>query len=201
MCRPSGPAREGRLRLRICALALGALLLTGCEAGGFSPFNILSPASPTPTTSETTTPADVGGTWTAVLSASTDDVQGGGCAGNVARALGSSITRSTTFVLTQNGGTLPATSVTINGITCQFRGSVTGTTVNATVDSCTPDAISLGALIGCGSDAWSFEAPSLTMAATVTGDTITGTPTVTGTATNGSESHPVSATARLTMTR
>ena len=189
------------MRLRFCALALNALLLTGCEAGGFSPFSILSPVSPTPTTSESTTPADVSGTWTAVISASTDDIQGGGCAGTVARALGSSITRSATVVLTQNGGTLPATPVTINGITCQFRGSVTGTTVNATVDACTPNSVALGVLAGCGSGAWSLASPSLTMAATVSGSTITGTPTASGTATNGSESHPVSATAQLTMTR
>ena len=187
------------MRLRLYASALGALLLTGCEAGGFSPFNILSPVSPTPTTSEA--PADVAGTWTAVISASTDDIQGGGCAGSVARALGSSITRSATVVLTQDGGTLPATPVTINGITCQFRGSVTGTTVNATVDACTPDSVSLGVLAGCGDGPWSLASPSLTMAATVTGNTVTGTPTATGTATNGSESHPVSATAQLTMTR
>ena len=189
------------MRLRLYAPVLGALLLTGCEAGGFSPFNLLSPVSPSPTTSDTTTPADVSGTWTAVLSASTDDVQGGGCAGNVARALGSSITRSATLVLTQSGGNLPATPVTINGVTCQFRGSVSGTTVNATVDSCAPNAIALGVLTGCGSGAWSLQSPSLTMSATVTGNTITGTPTATGTATNGSESHPVSATAQLTMTR
>ena len=190
------------MRLGLCALAaLGSLLLTGCEADGFSPFSFLSPTSPTPTASGTSTPADVSGTWTAVLSASTDDIQGGGCAGSVARALRSSITRSATVTLTQNGGTLPATPVTINGMTCQFRGSVTGTTLNATVDACTPDALSLGLLAGCGSDAWSLASPSLTMAATVSGNTITGTPTASGTATNGSESHPVSTTADLTMTR
>ena len=119
----------------------------------------------------------------------------------MARALGSSITRSATVALAQNGGTLPSMPVTISGITCQFRGSVTGRTVNATVDACTPDAITLGALAGCGSGAWSLRSPSLTMAATVSGNTITGTPTVTGTATNGSQSHPVSATGQLTMTR
>ncbi len=189
------------MRLRLCASALGALLLTGCEAGGFSPFNVFSPAAPTAVTTDTTAPADVSGTWTAVLSASTDDIQGGGCAGSVARALRSSITRSTTVTLTQSGSTLAATSVTINGMTCQFRGSVSGTTVNATVDACTPDTIALGVLAGCGSDTWSLASPSLTMAATATGDTITGTPTASGTATNGSESHPVSATADLTMTR
>ena len=189
------------MRPRLCALALNALLLTGCEAGGFSPFNTLSPVGPTPVASETQTPANVSGTWTAILSASTDDIQGGGCAGNVARALASTITRSATVVLTQNGGTLPATPVTVNGMTCQFRGSVTGKTVNATVDACTPDTVSLGLLAGCGSGAWSLVSPSLTMAATVSGDTITGTPTATGTATSGTVSHPVSATAQITMTR
>ena len=188
------------MRSRLCAAALCALWLTGCEAGGLSPFNLFSPTSPTSTSGDSAT-ADVSGTWTAVLSASTDDIQGGGCAGNIARALGSSITRSTTVVLTQSGATLPAVPVTINGVTCQFRGSVSGSTVNATVDACTPDAIALGVLAGCGSDAWSLASPSLTMAATATGDTITGTPTVSGTATNGSVSHPVSAAAQLTMTR
>ena len=86
-------------------------------------------------------------------------------------------------------------------MTCQFRGSVSGTTVNATVDACTPDTIPLGVLAGCGSGAWSLASPSLTMAATLTGNTLTGTPTATGTVTDGSESHPVSATADLTMTR
>ena len=189
------------MRLRLCTSALGALLLTGCEAGSFSPFNLFSPTSPTAVTTDTTAPADVSGTWTAVLSASTNDIQGGGCAGSVARALRSSITRSATLTLTQNGSTLSATSVTINGMTCQFRGSVSGTTVNATVDGCTPDTISLGVLAGCGSDPWSLASPSLTMAATLTGNTLTGTPTATGTVTDGSESHPVSATADLTMTR
>ena len=186
--------------LRLWASALCALLLTGCEAGGLSPFNLFSPTSPTSTAPDTT-PADVSGTWTAVVTASTDDIQGGGCAGSVARALRSSITRSATVPLTQSGSTLPATSVTINGMTCQFRGSVSGTTVNATVDGCMPDTISLGVLVGCGSDPWSLASPSLTMAATVSGNTITGAPTASGTATNGSESHPVSATADLTMTR
>ena len=189
------------MRLRLGALALNALLLTGCEAGSFSPFSLLSPVSPTPVTSETSTPADVAGTWTAVLSASTDDVQGGGCAGNLARALGSSITRSATVVLTQSGSTIPAASVTVDEMTCQFRGSVSGTTLNATLDSCTPNTVSVGALSGCGAGAWSLASPSLTMSASVTGNTITGTPTATGTLTDGTESHPVSATAQLTMTR
>lgn len=189
------------MRLRLCTSALGALLLTGCEAGSFSPFNLFSPTNPTAVTTDTTAPADVSGTWIAVLSAATDDIQGGGCAGSVGRALRSSITRSATVTLAQSGSTLAATSVTINGMTCQFRGSVSGTTVNATVDACTPDTISLGVLAGCGSGAWSLASPSLTMAATLTGNTLTGTPTATGTVTDGSESHPVSATADLTMTR
>ena len=190
-----------RLHLRLFGLALGALLLSGCEAGGLSPFNFFSPTGPTSTTPDTTTPADVSGTWTAVVSASTDDIRGGGCAGSVARALRSSITRSATVTLTQNGSALPAAPVTINGMTCQFRGSVSGTTVNATVDACTPDAIALGVLPGCGSGTWSLRSPSLTMAATVSGNTITGAPTASGTAAGGSQTHPVSATAQLTMTR
>ena len=179
--------------------ALCVLLLAGCESGDSS-----TPAGPTPLPLQSLGPpdtADVSGTWTATLSASTDDIVGGGCLGNVARALGLTKTWTSTIEITQSGSTLSDTSVTIGDISCTFSGSVSGTTVNATVNACTPDSVSIGEVSGCGSDPWSLESLSLSVAATVSDSTITGTPTATATAVSGSNSHAVSATGSLSMTR
>ena len=181
--------------MRILTLVLCVLLLAGCDSDGSSPV------APTPQPLGPPGTADVSGTWTASLTASTGDVTGGGCLGNVARGLGLSKTWTATVTIAQDGTTLTSTSVDVADITCSFGGSVSGNTVNATVNACTPDRLDIGVVAGCGSDPWHLESLSLTVAATVAGTTITGTPTATATAVSGTASHAVSATGDLSMTR
>ena len=141
------------------------------------------------------------GTWTATLTASSGDITGGGCLGNIARGLQLSRTWTATLTIAQDGATLTPTSVEIAGVTCSFGGSVSGNTVNATVNSCTPDRIDVGVVSACGSDAWHLESLSLAVEATVAGSVVTGTPTGTATAVSGAASHSVSATGTLSMSR
>ena len=184
------------MRLRTTTTLCFLLLLAACSNDGSSPVG------PTLQSLGPPEPADVAGTWTATITASTDDIIGGGCLGNVARGLQLSTTRTATIVIEQDGGTLTETSLAIEDVTCRFTGSVTSTTLSATVDACTPDTISIGVVPGCGSDPWSLESLSLTMDATVSGPVITGTPTATATAVSGeSNSHSVTATGQLSMSR
>ena len=181
--------------MKIRTLVLCLLLLAGCDSDGSSPV------APTPQSLGPPGTANVAGTWTATVTASTGDIAGGGCLGNVARGLQLSKTWTATVTVAQDGVTLTPTSVEIDNITCSFGGSVSGNTVNATVNACTPDRLDIGVVDGCGSDAWSLESLSLTVEATLSGPVITGTPTATATAVSGSASHAVSATGELSMTR
>ena len=181
--------------MKIRTIVLSLSLLSGCGSDGSSP------AAPTPQPLGPPETANVAGTWTATISASTADIVGGGCLGDVARGLGLSKTWTTTVDVAQDGTTLTETSLGIEGLTCSFSGTVTGNTVDATVDACTPDAISVGVISGCDSEPWSLESLSLTVEATVSGSVITGSPTATATAVNGDASHSVSATGELSMTR
>ena len=174
---------------------LCVLLLAGCDSDGSSP------AAPTPQPLGPPGTADVAGTWTATLTASSSDITGGGCLGNVARALQVSRTWTAAVTIAQNGATLTPTSVEIEDITCSFGGSVSGNTVSATVNACTPDRIDIGVVDVCGSDPWHLESLSLAVEATVSGSAITGTPTATATAVSGAASHSVSATGTLNMSR
>ena len=182
-------------KTRILAIVLCALLPAGCDSDGSSP------TAPTPQPLGPPETADVAGTWTATVTASSGDITGGGCLGNVARALQLSRTWTATVTIAQDGATLTSTSVEIAGVTCSFGGSVSGNTVNATVNACTPDRIDVGVVGACGSDPWHLESLSLAVAATVAGSTISGTPTATATAVNGDASHAVSATGTLSMSR
>ncbi len=182
-------------KTRILTVVLCALLPAGCDSDGSSPVAPSPQPLPPPAT------ADVAGTWTATLTASTGDITGGGCLGNVARALGLSKTWTADLTIVQDGTTLTSTSVDVADITCSFGGSVSGNTVNATVNGCSPDRLDIGVVAGCGSDAWHLESLSLTVAATVSGTVITGAPTATATAISGDNSHSVSATSTLSMSR
>ena len=182
-------------KTRILTVVLCALLPAGCDSDGSSPVAPSPQPLPPPAT------ADVAGAWTATLTASTGDITGGGCLGNVARALGLSKTWTADLTIVQDGTTLTSTSVDVADITCSFGGSVSGNTVNATVNGCSPDRLDIGVVEGCGSDAWHLESLSLTVAATVSGTVIAGTPTATATAISGDNSHSVSATSTLSMSR
>lgn len=182
-------------KTRIPAVVLCVLLPAGCESDGSSPVAPSPQALPPPVT------ADVAGTWTATLTASSGDITGGGCLGTIARGLQLSRTWTATLTVAQDGTTLTPTSVEIAGVTCSFGGSVSGNTVNATVNSCTPDRIDVGVVSACGSDPWHLESLSLSVAATLSGSVITGTPTGTATAISGTASHSVSATGTLSMSK
>ncbi len=181
--------------MKIRTIVLSLALLSGCGSDGSSP------AAPSPQPLGPPATANVAGTWTATISASTADIVGGGCLGDVARGLGLGKTWTATVDVAQDGTTLTETSLEIEGLTCSFSGTVTGNTVDATVDACTPDAIAVGVISGCGSEPWSLESLSLTVEATVSGSVITGSPTATATAVNGDASHSVSATGELSMAR
>ena len=181
--------------MRIRRSVLYVLLLAGCSSDGSSPV------SPTPQPLGPPEVADVAGTWTATISASTEDVVGGGCPGDVARRLRISTTRTATIVVEQHGGSLAGSSVKIEGVTCRFSGSVTGNTVQAAVGACAPDTISIGVVSGCGSEPWRLESLALTMEATVSGPVITGNPKATAMAVGPDGSHPVTATGQLSMRR
>lgn len=193
-------------KVRLLVPVFCVLLLAGCSSEDSptspsrSPNPSLRPAAQPPASEQSGT-ADVAGTWTATLSASTDDIVGGGCLGVMARALGISRSWTATIEIDQTGNTLAETPVEVEGTTCRLAGSVTGATVNATVDSCAPDRVSIGVVPGCGSDPWHLESLSLTVAATVSGSAMTGTPTARGTAVSGSDSYAVSATGELSMSR
>ena len=182
-------------KTRILAVVLCALLPAGCDSDGSSPV------APTPQPLGPPGTADVAGTWTATVTASSGDITGGGCLGNVARALQLSRTWTATVTVAQDGAALTPTSVEIAGVTCSFGGSVSGNTINATVNACTPDRIDVGVVEVCGSDPWHLESLSLAVEATVAGSAISGTPTATATAVSGDASHSVSATGTLSMNR
>ncbi|MCE2540656.1 MAG: hypothetical protein J4G16_09760 [Acidobacteria bacterium] len=182
-------------KTRILTVVLCVLLSAGCDSDGSSPV------APTPQPLGPPGTADVAGTWTATLTASSGDITGGGCLGNVARGFQLSRTWTATLTVAQDGTTLTPTSVEIAGVTCSFGGSVSSNTVNATVNSCTPDRIDVGAVEVCGSDPWHLESLSLAVEATVSGSVVTGTPTATATAVSGDASHSVSATGTLSMSR
>ena len=179
--------RTNALTVVVCTLAAAA----GC--GGESATAV----GPTPVVS-----ANVGGTWRG--SATLTTVDGGGCVGiGLAAGIGGDGT-PLEAVIDQNGTNLMI--VVTNGVSgeqCTYGGTILGDSLTASLSSCIPQVLLLGPACARAGDPreWTKETLSVQFSGTVEGDSLTGAVFETAMVMSGEESHEVTLTADLTLTR
>lgn len=178
------------------ALALLAALISAC-GGDDDP----TPTAPTPLTGH----AEVAGEWAGTWAVSTDNIDGGGCLGELLRTVPQESMLDVVITVQQMDTMLTGQSVITEPdgrqMTCSVAGSVSEDRVEAMLEACSNAVTELGVIMGCGTEVWTMELGSATYVATVDGSRMNGTVTETRTVRGGEESHAATVTSELSLER